>query len=133
MVWQCNHESGVLYSEAQIKNAWRELCKQHHPDVGGDLATMQAINKVAEIIRLEGLVVELCGRWVWITGETYRWKTQLKAAAFRWAAKKAAWYWHKEGDAPGRHKAWNLEQIKNKYGATRLNDRHSQGSFSLCG
>ena len=154
-----------LYTEPQIKNAWRELCKQHHPDVGGDLATMQAINaeyedslrdcyrhtmtdeqteerinvdretaaKVAEIIRLEGLVVELCGRWVWITGETYKWKTELKACGMRWASKKAAWYWHKEGDHPGKHKAWSLDRIKDKYGATRLSEQHAQGSFALCG
>ena len=154
-----------LYTEAQIKGQWRELCKQHHPDVGGDLATMQAINaeyldalrdcyrhtmsneqteeritvdretaaKVGEIIRLEGLIVELCGRWVWITGDTYRWREQLKACAFRWASKKAAWYWHKEGDHPGKHRAWSLDQIKNKYGATRLQGETGQASFALCG
>ncbi len=32
------------YAEDDIKRRWRDLCKQHHPDLGGDLRTMQAVN-----------------------------------------------------------------------------------------
>ena len=151
------------YSEDDIKRRWRDLCKQHHPDLGGDLRTMQAINaeyetslrdmyrhtmtneaaedriatdretaaKVQEIILNGGLIVELCGRWVWVTGNTYDHRATLKTAGFRFSSKKTAWYWHKEGDAPGKHRAWTLDQIRAAHGSMIL--RHD-GTMSnqLC-
>ena len=32
----------------EIKNKYRKLVKQHHPDLGGDTATMQALNEAYE-------------------------------------------------------------------------------------
>ena len=31
-------------SAAEIRAAWKRLCKQHHPDTGGDLKAMQRVN-----------------------------------------------------------------------------------------
>lgn len=128
-----------------LKAEYKKLCKIHHPDLGGDTATMQAINaeyqqllktgrldfgqsnaEIEESIRdiieratvLEGLVVELCGRWVWFTGETYKWKDQLKAFGCYFAAKKKAWYWRPADEArQGKHKTLELDQIRTKYGS----------------
>mgnify|MGYP002777878582 CR=1 FL=1 len=38
-----------LSSVEEIKKAYRKLAFQHHPDMGGDLATMQEINRQYEI------------------------------------------------------------------------------------
>jgi hypothetical protein len=128
-----------------LKNAFRELCKIHHPDLGGDLRTMQEINaeysrilatgnfdfgqstaEIEEAIRdiieratvLDGLVIELCGRWVWFTGATYKWKDQLKALGCLFAGKKKAWYWRPaDEERKGGHKPMELDKIKEKYGA----------------
>jgi hypothetical protein len=140
------------FTEDDIKRRWRDLCKKHHPDLGGDLRTMQEVNaeyetslrdmyrhtmdadkteeriatdketaaKVQEIILLDGLIVELCGRWVWVTGSTFEHRAALKTAGFRFAARKAAWYWHKPGDAPGKHRAWSLDQIRAAHGSMIL-------------
>jgi hypothetical protein len=137
------------FSEEQIKTRYRDLCKQHHPDLGGCEETMKAVNleyeerlrgeyrkdysddqaedfvnlekevaaKVAEIIGLQGIIIELVGRWVWVTGETYKAKAALKAAGFWWASKKFAWYWHKPEDACRGGKK-SLEEIKQKYGSS---------------
>ena len=42
-----NWFSGCV-SEADIKTRWRDLCKQYHPDLGGCLESMQAINAAYE-------------------------------------------------------------------------------------
>lgn len=140
------------FSEAEIKARYRELCKIHHPDLGGDVEMMKALNlayedklrgefhkhysteetedfinlerevaaKVAEIIALKGITVELVGRWVWVTGNTWPVHQILKAAQFFWASKKKAWYWHKPEDScPSRAKK-SLEEIKAKYGSQVL-------------
>lgn len=140
------------FSEAEIKARYRELCKLHHPDLGGSTEAMQAVNaayeerlrgefrksydndtaedfvdlerevaaKVAQIISLQGIIVELVGRWVWVTGKTYEVKAALKAAGFFWASKKYAWYWHKPEDACTSRSKKSLEEIKAKYGSREL-------------
>jgi len=134
-----------------LKAKYRELCKLHHPDLGGDTATMQAINaayrkiiddvfidfgqstaEIEESLRdiiertvvFEGLVVELCGRWVWFTGETYRWKSQLKALGCFFASKKKAWYWRPEDAAKtSKGKPLELDQIRSRYGSSVLESK----------
>src|SRR5689334_6503059 len=48
-------------TKEQVKDRRRELAKQHHPDRGGSVETMQRINAAADILlaELEGRV----GRW----------------------------------------------------------------------
>jgi len=144
-------------SEGEIKTRWRELAKQHHPDLGGDCDTMQAINaayesalksdyraqgmdeakaawrwdmdaeimaKAVEILKAaRALRVEICGLWIWITGDTRAAKDILKAAGCRFAAKKCAWYWRRETDGyrRRRHKPLELDRIRQKYGSYAVN------------
>ena len=37
-------------SNAEIKAAYRQLVKQHHPDAGGDDKQMQALNAAWEVL-----------------------------------------------------------------------------------
>ena len=43
---------------------------------------------IMQIIHLAGLEIELCGAWLWVSGETRAHKDALKAAGLRWSAKK---------------------------------------------
>lgn len=140
------------FSESEIKARYRELCKLHHPDLGGSEEMMKQVNlayedrlrgefrksysneeaedyvnlerevaaKVAEIIGLQGIIIELVGRWVWVTGETFKAKAALKSAGFFWASKKLAWYWHKAEDSCASRSKKSLEEIRLKYGSQTL-------------
>lgn len=140
------------YTESEIKARYRDLCKAHHPDLGGSEEMMKQVNlayeerlrrefrksmdndqaeatvdlerevaaKVAEIVALQGIIIELVGRWVWVTGETFSVKDTLKAAGFFWASKKRAWYWHKPEDTCSSRARKSLEEIKAKYGSVVL-------------
>ena len=79
---------------------------------------------IMNIIHLEGLEIELCGSWLWVSGNTKEWKTELKASGFRWASKKAMWYWRAaEYKSKGR-KNTSMADIRTKYGSERIS-----GSF----
>ena len=39
----------------QVKQAYRRLAKQHHPDVGGDPEKMKMINEAYEFLKNKGL------------------------------------------------------------------------------
>lgn len=135
----------------ELKAEYKKLCKIHHPDLGGDTRTMQEINaeyhhllktgnfemgnssvEIEEAIRdiieratvLDGLIIELCGRWVWFTGATFKWKAQLKELGCFFASKKKAWYWRPaDEERKGPHKPLDLDQIKEKYGAIKFETR----------
>lgn len=74
---------------------------------------IEIINK---LVLCEGLNIDLCGRWIWLTGNTYPYKDIIKSLNFRWASKKKCWYWHKDEDVCKSRRNMSLDDIKNKYG-----------------
>lgn len=133
-----------------LKAEYKRLAKLHHPDVGGDLETMKAINAeydeavkhiannpghkdarraqqedaelfreiIAALVKIPNIVIELCGSWIWITGDTYTNRDALKAAGCKWASKKAAWYWHAPEDGCMRSKRdLSLDEIRARHGS----------------
>lgn len=141
-----------LRTLSEVKAEYKRLVKINHPDVGGDTATMQAINAqyaeavkriacngegrdrenaakevplefvaaLSKIVALDGIEIDLVGAWLWVTGETYKHRAALKAAGYKWACKKLAWYWHPEWAAVERGSKKSLDEIKDKYGSSRL-------------
>ena len=74
---------------------------------------------VNAVVGLKGVVLELVGAWLWATGDTRQHKDALKAAGYKWASKKKAWYWHPIWAASAGSKM-SLDQIRDKYGAERI-------------
>ena len=73
---------------------------------------------VEKIIHLHGLDVELCGCWLWVSGNTYAHRDALKAAGLRWSSKKQMWYWRPdEAACTRRHRSASIGKIRCKYGS----------------
>jgi hypothetical protein len=78
----------------------------------------EAIN---QIIFIPGIEIEICGFWVWVSGNTKPVKDQLKKAGYWWSSNKSAWYWR-----PAEHKSynrgakWSMDQIRDAYGSERV-------------
>lgn len=71
------------------------------------------------LLRLDGLEVELCGRWLWIGGNTRQHKEALKAAGCCWSSTKKLWSWHfAEDGVYHRGKSKSMAAIRSKYGST---------------
>lgn len=68
------------------------------------------------LIHCEGVQIDLVGRWIWVTGNTYPYKDIIKSLGFRYASKKKAWYWHTVEDSCKSRKGLSLDEIKSKYG-----------------
>jgi hypothetical protein len=141
----------------ELKKQYKKLCKQYHPDNGGDAETMKAVNAeydevfarvkniretadgrtytaaesttekpeefmniINRIIGLDGIIIELIGTWIWVTGDTYKCKESLKAAGFKWCGKKKAWSWHRPEDAKISKKKFTLDEIRSKFGSEEI-------------
>jgi hypothetical protein len=148
----------------EVKALYRTLAMHHHPDRGGDVAIMQAINSeyafacakilkgenlneqdteseilkaeqyreaLEKIIHLDGLIIELVGAWIWVTGNTYPHRAKLKEADFMFAHKKIAWYFRAEEYKTNSRHQLTLEQIKTKYGSKDIGYSTNQKSKFL--
>ena len=144
----------------EVKTTYKRLAKENHPDMGGDTATMQAINTeyafacariykgeglsddeadnamkmseayreaIEKIIHLPGIIIEMIGNWIWVTGDTKPVRQILKDANFFFATKKMAWYFRTD-DYRTKGGKKSLSEIRAKYGSqvvTRESTRKS--------
>ena len=83
-----------------------------------DLASM-----IEKLCRLRGIDIELCGVWLWVSGDTYSVKDHIKGFGFKFSSKKKNWYWF-EGINEQREKKYfgrrTMKQIRNKYGSEKF-------------
>lgn len=80
---------------------------------------------IEKIIHLPGIVIEIVGHWIWVTGNTRPVKEELKAARFLFASKKCAWYFRAE-EFKTRGSNKSLEEIRRKYGSEKVNSRKKE-------
>lgn len=74
---------------------------------------------IAKLLKISGITVELCGRWLWISGETFANKDALKEAGCKWSNNKKMWSWHFAEDGVAFHKTnYTMDRIRAKYGST---------------
>lgn len=67
-----------------------------------------------------GIKAEVCGTWLWITGNTRAYKDIFKACGMKWSQNKVAWYWHPEGYRRKGRKVYGLDEIRSRYGSQGL-------------
>ena len=68
-------------------------------------------------MKLDGLELEVCGDWIWISGNTFQNKTAIKEAGCRWASKKKLWYWRPADYVKKTRKTLDMDQIRNLHGS----------------
>lgn len=138
-----------------IKQAYKKACLKYHPDknpAGNEM--MKAINlafevlkdfegkiessnmnygqdlnnALSQIVHLDDLIIEVCGAWVWVTGETKKHAKALgkNGAGFFYASKKKAWYFRPDDWKSSSRGSVPLDEIRDKYGASRVKKQSSK-------
>ncbi len=127
-----------------LSAAYKRAAMKFHPDRGGSVEMMQAVNAAREVLKdfigtveaeegydealndainavinLDGIEIEICGAWVWLSGYTFPHKDAIKGAAFRWASKKKSWYFRPEEWAGGRGNC-SMEDIRANHGSIKI-------------
>jgi hypothetical protein len=138
-----------------IKQAYRQAAKKYHPDrnpAGTEMMKLinaayeslkdftgkilretpdsfkygEKINEALNAIMGLNLKIEICGTWIWVSGDTKVHKEKLKAAKYVWSPKKASWYFRAEGYKTRPHQAWSMEKIQSVYGSRRVQDEQQK-------
>ena len=142
-------------TKEDVKKAYRSASKKYHPDCNPSGAEMmKLINEANEalkdaqypivvnesdaydygseinealnaIIHLGGLIIEVCGSWAWVSGETKTYKDTLKAQGFKFSGSKKMWYFRPQS----QKKLWfhkgnlSIDEIRCKYGSQKMKNR----------
>lgn len=106
------------YSEAfeRLKNVFKgKDGNVYENDTQYDEVAEDFMNIINAIITLDGINVELLGRWIWVTGNSKPHKDVLKGLGFKWCKNKVAWSWHKTENRTFSRGQFTMDEIRSKY------------------
>ena len=145
----------------ELKKQYFKLAKKNHPDCGGSLEVMKAINnKYDELLKtininvkpneenifdadfkavIDALIklnmkdvnIDVVGYYIWINGDTKKYKEELKALKLRWHSKRLSWYFKPVWLKSKYNKKASMSNLKNKYGCTSYNNDSNSYSKEL--
>jgi hypothetical protein len=76
---------------------------------------------IDNIINIPDISIEICGNWIWVSGNSRPYKHILKKAGFNWASKKCQWYYKPADYVKKWHgKTLTKEEIREKYGSQKI-------------
>ena len=114
---EINNEYDELFNK--LKNLFKNQKGQIYTDSKPVSETPEEFrNIINALISLEGIEIELMGRWILVSGNTKPHKQKLKKLNFRWCKKKVAWSWHRAEDSTISKGNYTLNEIREKYGST---------------
>ena len=73
-----------------------------------------------KVIYLSDITIEIIGAWLWISGNTYHHRKELKGLGFKYASQKKCWYWHSESFRKKSHRHLSMDDIRDYYGSTEV-------------
>jgi hypothetical protein len=139
-------------TKEQARKEFLKLCLLLHPDKGGEherFVRMQSeyeyvagilpndedeketsteyeitlSQMIEKLCRLRGIDIELCGCWLWVYGDTYSARANLKEYGFKFSKKKRCWYWFEGANEKQNRKyrgVKTMPEIRAKYGSQRF-------------
>lgn len=80
----------------------------------------EIIITLTKIISLNGLIIEIIGTWIWVTGNTYFHRKNLKLAGFSYMKNKTAWCWHFGDYRKFNNKLLTLDEMRKLFGTSEV-------------
>jgi len=140
-------------NQAAIKKAYQAACSKFHPDRNpAGLEMMKLINQAYEVLKnepdfstdnesnydeklsdainaamtMEGVIIEICGLWVWLSGDTRPHKDAIKEAGYKWASKKKMWYFRPADYKSSSRGKFSMDEIRGLHGSKVLNKKEER-------
>ena len=122
---EINHEYDLMSARLVNSNTqFSESRKTYEHEVSKQMRV-----KIDEILNLEGVLIEIMGSWVWVTGNTFAVKTELKEAGFMFSHNKSCWYWHCGEYFKKSKKKFDLDDIRTLWGSEEINNQKQSNTI----
>lgn len=116
-----NNEYDYLY---QILHSEKDTKKGHTKDSNN---FKEMINKIIAF----NCDISIVGSWIWVYGETYSIKDQLKELGFKWSKSNKKWYYTEEEITFKKKKATTWDYKTSKYGENKI--KNTEESLKIKG
>lgn len=95
-----------------------DTAENAHKTTAADMAEYAEI--LQKLFSLDGIEIELCGSWLWITGDTRTVKDYLKEWGCKWSKNKSAWYWYSGEYHRHSKRRFSLDEIRDMHGSETI-------------
>ena len=120
--------------QAEFEKLWERLNNVHQTAEGKTYTAKQETTETPQefihiinvLITLVGVEVEICGKWIWVSGNTKPHKETLKQLKFKWAHKKQAWYYHAEPYKKKSRRELTLDEIRDMFGSQHYDQKQEE-------
>ena len=121
-----NHpdKGGSTETMQLINTAFAELCKYFELNATLDINQETETNHsfdfsfVDTLKTLQGVVIEICGYWVWLSGNTYPHKETISNLGFKFSGAKKSWYWSPTIDTSKyKRGSKSMKNIRQEFGS----------------
>lgn len=80
-------------------------------------APEEFINIINELVKMHGVIIEIIGSFLWLSGNTKEYKDQIKKLGFKWSNNKLMWYKSPEGYRKFSKKDYSINDIREMFGS----------------
>lgn len=112
-----------------------EALKNTHKNAKGETYTTKTattetaaefVDIISKLVHMMDARIEICGSWIWVSGNTRQYKDELKALAFHWSKNKSAWYYHRDGYKKRSKRSLTLDEIRDYYGSAKVETERAE-------
>lgn len=95
----------------------KKAAEDTHSDYTDDFSAEAFASIIDKIIGLDGIDIEIVGSWIWLSGNTYPYREQIKAAGFFWSSKHKKWYYSGDRRKSKKHSKLTFEEVRALHGS----------------
>ncbi len=86
-------------------------------EVKSDIFVWEKAQELLKTITVGGIELDIVGSWIWISGNTFQARNELKSFGCRYSKAKKSWYWFNNiKDSKKRKGSLSLKKIKERFG-----------------
>ena len=132
---QINNEYEQAMEQAKINETKKAKTKKEEDFIKSQYMNSKNFrNIIDKLIVLEGIEIEITGTWLWLRGNTYKYKEYLKSEFnAQWSKSKKCWFISPEGKNFRKTRGYrgkSMSSIRSTYGSTKIK---SEGTILIEG
>jgi len=121
---------GTTFQFQELQNEYEKLFKNllnggslNEEQKENEIVIDKAIRNIIDaIINIDGINIEVIGKWLWVGGNTYPVYQILKSSGLTFIKKAGIPYWVYKGVESSSRGKMSMEDIKNKYQVTKFDN-----------
>lgn len=86
----------------------------------------EKLTEVLEKLNSEEIEINILGAWIWLSGNTYQNKNDIKELGFKFSKNKVSWYWYHGEYKKRNRKKYSLKDIEEIHGKVPIEKKRKK-------